>query len=67
MEAAYLPELLRGILAGNALQDLGASGVLVDEGGHVVDAAVDDDVEALVGGIVGGDVGGGEGLGHVDR
>lgn len=60
----YLPELLRGILARNALEDLGSAGVLVDELGHVVDVAVDDDVEALVGRVVGGDVGGGEGLGH---
>lgn len=62
----HLPELLRGILARNALEDLGAAWVLIDEVGHVVDAVVDDDIEALVGRVVRGDVGGREGLGHVE-
>ena len=60
----YLPELLRGVLASNALQDLGTARVLVDELGDIVDVAVDDDVEALVWVVVGGDVCGGEGFGH---
>lgn len=59
-----LPELLRSILPRDTLQDLSASGVLVDEIRHIVDVLVDDDVEALVGAVVRGDVGGGEGLGH---
>lgn len=60
----YLPELLRCILARNTLENLRATGVLVDEIRDVEDVAVDDDVQALVGGVVRGDVGGGEGLGH---
>lgn len=59
-----LPELLGRILSSNTLQNLRATGMLVDEVGHVVDVLVDDDVETLIGGVVGGDVGGGEGLGH---
>lgn len=59
-----LPKLLRRILPRDALQDLRAARVLVDEVGDVVDAAVDDDVEALVGRVVRGDVGGGELLRH---
>ena len=61
---AYLPKLLRSILASNALQNLGSARVLIHEVGHVVDVGVDDDVEALVGAVVGGDVCGGEGFGH---
>jgi hypothetical protein len=60
----YLPELLRGILACDTLEDLCAAGVLVGEFGDVVDVCVDDDVHALVGGVVGGDVGWGECLRH---
>lgn len=60
----YLPELLRGVLAGDALEDLGAAGVLVDEVGDVVDAVVDDDVHALVGRVVGRDFGLGDRFGH---
>ena len=61
---SYLPELLRRVLASNALEDLRTAGVLVDEVGHVEDLVVDDDVHARVGGLVVGDVGRGEGLGH---
>lgn len=61
---SHLPELLGGVLACDTLEDLGATGVLVDEGGDVEDVVVDDDVEALLGGVVGGDVRGGECLGH---
>lgn len=60
----YLPELLGSILAGNALQDLRAAGVLVHEAGDVVDGRVDDNVQALLGVVVGGDFGRGEGLGR---
>lgn len=48
----HLPKLLRGILASNPLQNLCASRVLVDEIRHVVDVAVDDDVEAVIGCVV---------------
>lgn len=64
MKETYLPELLRCILASHALQDLRAARVFVDELGHVVDIAVDDDVQALLGAGVGGDVGRGECLRH---
>lgn len=61
---AHLPKLLGGVLASDALEDLGTAGVFVDEGSDVEDVVVDDDVEALVGGVVGSHVGGGECLGH---
>ena len=60
----YLPELLRSILTSNALQDLRAAGVLVNELGDVVNGRVDDNVHALIGVVVGGDLGRGEGLGR---
>lgn len=60
----YLPELLGCILSSDALEDLRTTGVLVDEVGHIVDAAVDDDIHALVGAVVGGDIGRGERLRH---
>ena len=60
-----LPELLGGVLAGDALEDLGAAGVLVDEACDVVHGRVDDDVHALVGRVVRGDFGGGDGFGHL--
>lgn len=63
-QQTYLPELLRGVLASDALEDLGAAGVLVDEVGDVVDAVVDDDVHALVGRVVGRDFGLGDRFGH---
>ena len=64
---AYFPELLGGILPCNTFEDFGATGVLVDEVGHVVDILVDDNVEALIRGVVGGDVGGSESLRHFGR
>jgi hypothetical protein len=64
-EDTHLPELLGSILAGYALQDLCAAGVLIHELGHVVDVAIDDNVEAFFGGVVGSHVGGSEGLRHV--
>lgn len=48
----HLPELLRGILPSNPLQNLRATRMLVDEIRHVVDVAVDDDIEAVVGCVV---------------
>lgn len=60
----HLPELLGCVLAGHPFQDLAATGVLIDEVCHVVDVAIDDDVEAFVGIVVAGHVGGGEGFGH---
>lgn len=62
--STYFPKLLRRILACHALEDLGATGVLVYKVGHVVDVLVDNDVHALVSVVVAGNVGGGEGLGH---
>lgn len=56
----YLPELFGGVFSGNALEDLGAAGVFVDEFCYVEDVAVDDYVESIVGGVVGGHLGGGE-------
>lgn len=48
-----LPKLLGRVLAGHALQDLGAARVLVDEFGHVVDGGVDDAVQdGLVGSLL---------------
>ena len=60
------PELLRRILAGNALEDLCAARMLVNEAGNIVDGIVDDDVLALVGRVVGRDFGGGDCFGHSD-
>lgn len=60
----YLPKLLTSILTTDALQNLRATGVLVHEAVHLVDAVVDDDVQALVDGAVLLDVVGGELLRH---
>lgn len=40
---AYLPELLGRVLASDSLENLGATGVLIDEVCHVVDIAFDGD------------------------
>lgn len=48
-----LPELLRGILPSDPLNDLLASGVLLLERGHVVNILVNDD-EKIIGLAVGG-------------
>ena len=64
---AYERETLTaGVLARDALQDLGTARVLVNELGHVVDAAVHDDVHALLGRGVGRDLGYGDCFGHLD-
>jgi hypothetical protein len=46
------PELLRRILARNSLQDLRPPRVFIDEGRHVVDGLVYDDVNALLRAVV---------------
>jgi hypothetical protein len=60
------PELFGRVFAGDALEDLGAAWVLVNEIGNVVDRVVDDDVHALVGGVVGRDFGWRDYLGHLE-
>lgn len=48
LRATYLPKLLTCILAGHALEDLCAAGVLVNEGCHVVDCVVDAEEDGVV-------------------
>lgn len=59
-ECPHLPELLACVLATDTLQDLSSSWVLVHELGHLVDTAIDDDVQTLVWGAVLADLAGGE-------
>jgi hypothetical protein len=64
-DTTYLPKLFRGIFPSKALQDLCATGVFVDEVGHVIHALVDDHIQALFGSVVTADVGWSEGFfGH---
>lgn len=63
---AYLPELLRCVLASYSLQDLCAARVFVYKGSQLVYAIVDYDVKALLDSAVLLDFVCGEGLGHVD-
>lgn len=58
----YLPELLAGILAADALEDLGAARVLVDERRQAVHGPVDDDVQPVLDRVVRGHVLGAERL-----
>lgn len=60
------PELFGGVFAGDALKDLGAAWVLINEIGNVVDRVIDDDVHALVGGVVRRDFGWRDCLGHLE-
>jgi hypothetical protein len=56
--------LLARVLATDALEDLGTTGVLIDERAHGVDTAIDDDVEALLDARVLSDLAGGKLLRH---
>jgi len=40
------PELLRGVLASDSLEDLRAARVLVYEGGNIIHVLINDDVHA---------------------
>jgi len=58
------PELLGGVLARHALQDLGSAWVFVDKGGDIVHVCVDDNVHSRLGIGMCGHIGGCECLRH---
>ena len=61
---AYLPELLSRILSTNSSEDLCAAGMFVNETAHLINIAVDDDVETLVHSVMLAHVFGGEFFRH---
>lgn len=60
-----LPELLGGVLAGNTLENLLATGVVILELGQIINVAIDNDVQ-VIGLVVRRHVADGESLRHAD-